>query len=165
MQMYQKAAQLTPAWALPRIQMATQLQLQTRLEQAAAELETAVQLQPRSSQARWMLARVYRLLGRHADAERTALALIERNPNYAPIYYDLGEVYEAAGKTGPAVEVYNSYLQLAPNFADSAMVRRKVAALRTGASPTAGQPKREVPPPQPAVTKRTPPTLKRSNER
>jgi tetratricopeptide (TPR) repeat protein len=75
---------------------------------------------------RWTLMRAHRLLGGLSDVERDATELTRLNPNYAPTYLELGRAYEAAGRSANAAEAYETYLLLAPNYADSDEIRRKV---------------------------------------
>jgi hypothetical protein len=58
------------------------------------------------------------------------LDLLKLNPNYAPAYIELGQTYELAGNPVKAAESYDTYLLLAPNFADSTEVRARVEKLR-----------------------------------
>jgi tetratricopeptide (TPR) repeat protein len=49
-------------------------------------------------------------------------AAIDLKPDYAPVYYQRGQAYEAAGETDDAVDDFQHYLDLAPDgpFADAA---------------------------------------------
>lgn len=146
-QAFQRAAQLTPEWGLPPFQIASQLIAAGQLREALPYLENAVKYNPRAIGTRWSLLRLNRLLGHPAEAERVGLDLLQLNPNYAPAYMELGLTYEAAGNPAKAAESYDTYLLLAPNYADSTEVRSRAERLRT----------------RPAT--RTAPTLKRSNGR
>ena len=70
-------------------------------------------------------------------AFRAAIAI---DPNYAPIYSELGAFLESQGQSEKAVLAFEKYLILAPNFIDSAAVREKMQRMR-----------------------RPPPTLRRNN--
>ena len=95
--------------------------------------------------------RVHRMLGNGQDFVRVTNAALAVDRNYAPIYAELGMFYEAARDQARATQAYDAYLLLAPNFADSAEVRKRVQALRTPPPP----------PPQPAKV----PTLRRDTDK
>jgi tetratricopeptide (TPR) repeat protein len=134
---FEKAAQLTPAWALPPLQIAQQLINTGDLRGALPYLEQAAKLNPRAIGIQWSLARGYRLLGRGPDFERAANATIAIDRNYAPIYTELGLYFESRREFAKAAQAFDAYLLLAPNFADSAEVRRHVQRNRTALQPKA----------------------------
>jgi Tfp pilus assembly protein PilF len=150
---FEHAAKLTPAWALPPLQIAQQLINAGDLQGAVPHLENAVKLNPMAIGIHWSLARVYRLLGNGPHFLRAANATIAVDRNYAPIYSELGLFYESIRDAAKAAQAYDTYLLLAPNFADSADVRKRLQGIRSPA-PTAAPPK------QPAK----PPTLRRDGE-
>jgi Flp pilus assembly protein TadD len=123
---FETAARLTPEWALPPFQIASQLMANGEVRQAVPYLEQASRYNPRSVIPRWTLMRAHRLLGGLSDVERDATELTRLNPNYAPTYLELGRAYEAAGRSANATEAYETYLLLAPNYADSDEIRRRV---------------------------------------
>jgi Flp pilus assembly protein TadD len=129
-QAFEAAARLTPEWALPPFQIASQLITAGKLREALPYLEDSVKYNPRSAGTRWNLLRLNRLLGRPADAERVGLELLKLNPTYAPAYIELGQTYELAGNSAKAAEAYDTYLLLAPNFADSTEVRARAERIR-----------------------------------
>ncbi len=129
-QSFERAAKLTPEWALPPFQIAAQLIAAGDLSKALPYLKQAVAYNPRSVGNRWSLLRLDRLLGRNADAVREATALIQLDPNYAPTYAELGLAYEADRNFAKALEAYDTYVLLAPNFVDSNGVRARAARLR-----------------------------------
>ncbi len=129
-QAFERAARLTPEWGLPPFQIASQLIAAGQLREALPHLENAVKYNPRSVGTRWSLLRLNRLLGRPAEAERAGLELLKLNPNYAPAYMELGLTYEAEGNFEKAGEAYDTYLLLAPNYADSTEVRSRVERIR-----------------------------------
>jgi Flp pilus assembly protein TadD/uncharacterized caspase-like protein len=137
---FDTAAKLTPAWALPPLQIAQQLITAGDIRNAIPYLEQAVKLNPQAIGIQWALARAYRLVGRGADFVRAASGTIALDPNYAPIYSELGQYYESAREFAKAAQAFDSYLLLAPNFTDSAEVRKRVqqnrAALQPKPAPT-----------------------------
>jgi tetratricopeptide (TPR) repeat protein len=134
---FDKAAQLTPAWALPPLQIAQQLIAAGDLRGALPYLEQAAKLNPRAIGIQWSLARAYRLLGRGPEFENTANATIAIDRNYAPIYTELGLYFESRREFARAAQAFDAYLILAPNFADSAEVRRHAQKNRTALQPKA----------------------------
>ena len=127
---FESAASLTPEWALPPYQIASQLIAAGDLSKAVPYLEKAVAYSPGVLGTRWSLVRVYRLLKRTSQAEREAAELIRINPNYAPVYTELGLAYAADGKFAQAAEALDTYVMLAPNFADANEVRALADRLR-----------------------------------
>jgi Flp pilus assembly protein TadD len=128
---FQTAARLTPAWALPPLQIAQQLISAGDLRGAVPYLENAAKLNPRAIGIYWSLARLHRLLGNTQDFVRVANATIATDQNYAPIYSELGLFYEGARDPAKAAQAYENYLLLAPNFADSIEVRKRLQTLRS----------------------------------
>jgi len=98
-----------------------------------------VQYNPRSIQSRWNLLRAYRLAGRAAELEAQAKEMIALEANYAPTYFELAMHYEAQRDFARAAQAFDTYLLLAPNYADSADVRARAArnrGLATQRAPT-----------------------------
>jgi tetratricopeptide (TPR) repeat protein len=129
-QAFERAAKLTPEWGLPPFQIAAQLMTAGDLGKALPYLKQAVAYNPRSVANRWNLLRVDRLLGHTSDAIRDGAALIQLDPNYAPTYAELGLAYEANREPAKALEAYDTYVLLAPNFVDSGGVRARATKLR-----------------------------------
>ena len=129
-QAFDIAAKLTPEWALPQFQIASQYLAAGDLKRAEPYLEKAVEYNPRSVENRWSLVHVERLLGKLNDAERLGAELIRLDATYAPAYLELGETYEMARNIPKAVEAYDAYVLLTPNFADTNSVRLHADRLR-----------------------------------
>ena len=127
---FDTAAKLTPEWALPPSQIASQMIARGELKQALPYLEKAVRNSPRSVPPHWNLLRLNRLLGRLPEVERLAAELGDLNPNYAPTYLELGEAYTAARQYTKAADAYDAYVLLAPNFADANDVRSRAERAR-----------------------------------
>ena len=130
-QAFETAAKLTPEWGLPPFQIASQLVAAGEPAKAVPYLEKAVAYNPRSVTNRWNLVHVLRIAGNSGRAEKEAAELIRLDPNYPPAYTELGLVYESQGNAAKAADAYDTYLLLAPNFADSAEVRTRAARLRS----------------------------------
>lgn len=129
---FDAAALLTPEWALPPFQIASQLIAKGDLKQAAPYLEKAVSYNPRSVGTRWSLLRLHRLLRQYADVDRDAVELLRLAPGYAPTYLELGRAYEEQRSPEKAAEAYETYLLLAPNYGDSEEIRGRTQRLRRG---------------------------------
>jgi uncharacterized caspase-like protein/tetratricopeptide (TPR) repeat protein len=129
-QAFEAAAKLTPEWGLPPFQIAQQLVTAGDPGKAIPYFEKAVAFHPRSVINRWNLVRVLRLAGKASQAEREGAELLRLDPNYAPSYLELGQVYEIQGNATKAAEAYDTYVLLAPNFADTAAVRARANQIR-----------------------------------
>jgi len=127
---FEQARKLTPNWALPPLQIAQLLLAANEPGKARPFLEEATRLFPKAVGLQWTLARVNRVLKRPEAFLAAAQAAIAINPNYAPIYAELGAFHEANGETGKAAAAYDTYLTLAPNFADSNAIRERAQQLR-----------------------------------
>lgn len=147
---FETAARLTPAWALPPLQLAQQRINAGDLRGAIPFLENAAKLNPKAPGISWSLARVHRLLRNRQDFARAANATLAIDREYAPIYFEMGQFYESINDSAKAAQAYEAYLLLAPNFADSAEVRKRVQAISA---------------PAPAVTPRATPTLRRETDK
>jgi uncharacterized caspase-like protein/Flp pilus assembly protein TadD len=129
-QAFETAAKLTPEWGLPQFQIASQLLAAGNVRGAVPYLEKAVAFNPRSVTNRWNLVHALRLAGDNPRAEREAGELIRMEPNYPPAYLELGQVYEMQRNAAKAIEAFDTYVALAPNYADTNEVRARAARLR-----------------------------------
>ncbi|MBL8176977.1 MAG: caspase family protein [Bryobacterales bacterium] len=128
---FDKAGELTPQWGLPFFQIGQTLLNAGQAGPALAYLEKAVKLYPRSNLARWTLLRAYRLAGQAGEFERTAQEMMAADANYAPVYLELGEYFEARKDFARAAQAFDAYLLLAPNFSDSGQVRQRAQRSRS----------------------------------
>jgi tetratricopeptide (TPR) repeat protein len=117
---YKRAAQLSPGWALPHYRLGLQYFARGKAKEAQREFNLAKDMDPSFLQARWWNAHTYSQQGRYAEAEREAKELIALAPGYTPAYIELGTIYQAAKRYDSAAEVFNKYLQIAPNPAAAA---------------------------------------------
>ena len=127
---FDRARQLTPNWALPPLQIAQMLISAGEMARALPYLEEAARLFPKATGIQWSLARLNRVLRRPEAFLAAARATLAADPNYAPIYSELGLFHEANGSMAEAAEAYNAYLTLAPNLVDSNQVRERMQRLR-----------------------------------
>jgi tetratricopeptide (TPR) repeat protein len=127
---FDKAAELTPEWGLPYLQIAQTLVNAGKTRDAIPYLEKAVKFNPRAIQSQWSLLHAYRIADRDADFDRQAREVLALDANYAPTYLDIGSYFESHQNLASAARAYDIYLSLAPNFADSAQIRTRSARLR-----------------------------------
>ena len=127
---FDEARKLTPNWALPPLQIANMLIAANEPGKARPFLEEATRLFPKSAGLQWSLARINRVLKRPEAFLAAAQAAIAINPNYAPIYAELGAFHESNGDAANAAQAFETYLTLAPNFPDSVAIRDRVQRLR-----------------------------------
>ncbi|MFL6274782.1 MAG: caspase family protein [Blastocatellia bacterium] len=121
-----KAAQLAPNWALPRFQLGAQYYNQREFERAAAEFKAALDLAPKDAISRLMLVRTYRERSDYARAEGEAQQLLQANASYAPVYVELGLIYEASRAYDKAATAFENYLRLMPQDPDRAIVEQRI---------------------------------------
>lgn len=127
---FERARQLTPNWALPPLQVAQLLLQGNEPARALPFLEEAARLFPRAAGIQWSLARLNRVLRKPEAFLAAARATIAADANYAPIYSELGQYYDAAGDSTKAAAAYSAYLTLAPNLVDSNRVRERLNQLQ-----------------------------------
>ena len=130
-QAFDTAARLTPEWALPPFQIASQYIAAGDLKRAQPYLEKAVAYNPRSVGTRWSLMHVDRLLGQMTEVERQGSELLKLDPTYAPAYLELAQAYEVTRNIPRAVEMYDAYVLLTPNYAGTDSVRLHADRLRS----------------------------------
>jgi len=130
---FEMAAKLAPVWALPPFEIARQLVNAGDLRGAVPFLESAARLNPRAIGIQWSLARAHRLLGNGQAFLNAANQAIAVDRNYAPIYSELGLFYESLRDPVRAAQAYDNYLLLAPNFTDSAEIRKRLQSIRSPA--------------------------------
>lgn len=131
-----KAAELTPEWALPMVQLGSQLLAGGKVKEALGYFEKAVRFSPEARGNRALLVRAYRLAGRTGEARRGAEELIQLDPTYPPGHLELARTLEVQGDALGAAGAYEAYLLLAPNYGDSEEIRAKTQRLRTTGSGT-----------------------------
>jgi tetratricopeptide (TPR) repeat protein len=127
---FRNAAARAPEWSLPRVQLATQLKSRKQFDRAIDEVRAAISFYPIALQPRWMLTNLLRTTNRLQEAEKTAGDILRIDPNYAPAYVELGQIYEAQQRYEQAADAYAAYVQLAPNFSDTAAVRARAGQIR-----------------------------------
>ena len=97
---------------VPPLQIAQQLIAANDLQNAVPYSGTGGKVNPRAVGIHWSLARLYRLLGRGQEFLQLANSTIALDRNYAPIYSELGQYYEATREFAKAAQAYDSYLLL-----------------------------------------------------
>jgi serine/threonine protein kinase/Flp pilus assembly protein TadD len=108
----QKAIELSPSFALPRVdlsqwyaQAATrgEISYEDGLLQAVRQAEHAVQLEPTCVDARCALARAYYLGRRYNEAERILSPIVDTNPSNVQALIAYSELLSVVGRHGPAL--------------------------------------------------------------
>ena len=93
------------------------------LDVALSSARQAVAADPQLAEARLALARVYRRMGRSADAGEELRRAVQLDALNAAIYLELGYVSAARGDFGEAVASWERYLRMATDAPDAAAVR------------------------------------------
>lgn len=133
-QAFEKAAELTPQWGLPFLQLAQLHMAGGRIKDAIPHLEKAVRYNPKSIASHWLLARACRLGKMSNEFERAIRSLLALDPNYAPAYLELAAYLEGQRDFSRAAQAYEAYLTLAPNFESSAAIHERAERARKLAS-------------------------------
>jgi tetratricopeptide (TPR) repeat protein len=120
---FRRAGQIAPQWSFPRLHLGIQYYNRQKFEQAESEFQAAISLNPRDPIDRWWLVRIYRERGRYRDAEKAALELIRLTPEFASVHVELGLSYEADHEYTKAADELETYLRLAPNSRDAAVIQ------------------------------------------
>ncbi len=131
---FKRAAELAPQWSFPRLHLGMQYYARGKMDRAEGEFEAAVRLDPRDPYASWWLVKLYRERSRYPDAEAAALNLIRIVPAFASVHVELGLIYEATRQYSRAAAEFDTYLRLAPNAPDVALIRYDPARIQESAA-------------------------------
>jgi tetratricopeptide (TPR) repeat protein len=71
----------------------------------------------------------------YAEAEKLYRRAAESEPNFAPAWRGLGELFEKQSQWGQSIEAYRKYLELHPTAMDRLMIMRRVQAMESKAAP------------------------------
>jgi tetratricopeptide (TPR) repeat protein len=74
--------------------------------------------QPDDSFLAYAISLEYRALGDHRNAAALLTALIKKDPDYLPSYYQLGKMQEDNGQLTEAIETYKAGKKLAKRTSD-----------------------------------------------
>jgi len=86
------------------------------LDEAMSTAKLAVQYAPNNPDSHYTLGLIQQKRGNYAEAERAMRAAVVVNPNYADVYFSLGELYADQIKDQPkAVDAFRRYLELGGN--------------------------------------------------
>ncbi|MCS7041839.1 MAG: tetratricopeptide repeat protein [Bryobacteraceae bacterium] len=96
-----------------------------RLEQ----LQQLVEQDPANSRFRYMLGMELLGMGRAAEAAETLRALLERDPDYVPAWYQAGRAFEQAGDPESARACYRLGIEAARRAGDMHAASELQAAL------------------------------------
>jgi len=88
------------------------------LDEAMSAAKLAVQYAPNNPDSHYTLGLIQEKRGNYVEAERAMRDAVAVNPNYADVYFSLGELYADQIKDQPkAVEAFRRYLELGGNHA------------------------------------------------
>jgi beta-barrel assembly-enhancing protease len=71
----------------------------------------------------------------YTEAEKLYRRATESEPNYAPAWRGLGELFEKQNQSEQSIEAYRKYLELQPAAMDRLMIMRRVKALESKTTP------------------------------
>jgi uncharacterized caspase-like protein/tetratricopeptide (TPR) repeat protein len=129
-QSFERAERTAPEWALPVLQVGQMLMAGGEPDKAVPYFEKSVRLQPRSITNRWSLLRAYRIAGHSKRFESQLADTLKVDPNYPPVYLEAGLHFKAMNNYERALQAMDTYLLLAPNYADSSQVQDTANELR-----------------------------------
>lgn len=96
------------------------------LDEAMSAAKLAVQYAPNNPDSHYTLGLIEEKQGHHVEAERAMRDAVAVNPNYADVYFSLGELYADQLKDQPkAVEAFRRYLELGGNHTRARAVVEK----------------------------------------
>lgn len=119
---------VTPDYAGVHVNLGVGLAASGRLEEAVAELETALEIDPGSDVAHTNLASALYRLGRLDEAEQHCRLALALNPGRPEAHYNMGVILAARGHHELAREHFRRALELNPHLAAA---RRALAAVST----------------------------------
>jgi tetratricopeptide (TPR) repeat protein len=125
MQAFQKAIDLSGgryAWA--EIGFGYLLYLEGKSEEAVTIIRRGLELDVRSPDGYLILGMALLRLNRLDEAEKSAREALLRNPNFAPAYLVLSDAYGHRREYRAQLQGLDAYLKLAPNGAESEIVRQ-----------------------------------------
>src|SRR5574341_1648669 len=106
------------------------LEVLPNLDEAISTAKLAVQHAPNNPDSHYTLGLIQEKRGNYGEAERAMRAAVAVNPNYADVYFSLGELYSDKIKDQPkAIEAFRRYLELGGNDA-----RARAAVEKAGPS-------------------------------
>lgn len=107
------AAKADPTWGEPHVVVGELLldQSDQNAAEAATHFQKALELNPKDGAAKAGLARVKSIQGDHDGAIAILTEAVQLNPKPERLYYQLGLVYERAGRYEKAVEAYRKALE------------------------------------------------------
>jgi len=123
-----RCLELAPGLAAARFDLATELCLQQRNEEAAPHVERLLAAAPDNSEYLCLQAQLFRLRGRNDEAAAVLQRALEANPRDAKVYMHIGHLKRDLGDQAATVEAYRHALTIKPGMADA---YRSLADLKT----------------------------------
>jgi tetratricopeptide (TPR) repeat protein len=104
------------------------LEVLPNMDEAISAAKLAVQYAPNNPDSHYTLGLIQEKRGNYVEAERAMQAAVVVNPNYADVYFSLGELYSDRIKDEPkAVAAFRRYLELGGNDARARAAVEKAA--------------------------------------
>ncbi|NCO60605.1 tetratricopeptide repeat protein [bacterium] len=123
---YEQASKLTGGDPRIRMLLSTMLIRKGRFEEALKHLERVIEANPQLIIAHYYRGRVNFELKRIPQAEEAFLQALELNERLEPALYDLGTLYQMAGRDVDAIETYERLLSFHPQ---NLAVRERLVSL------------------------------------
>jgi serine/threonine-protein kinase len=109
---YRRSLQLDPNHAQTHLYYSQLLQILGRLDESIAQMRVALQLNPLSTYTRVNATYLLYVAGHEAEAIAQLMQLEQTEPAYAPIHFNLGQVYDAMNRHGEAVVEFRRAISL-----------------------------------------------------
>lgn len=136
-----EAVRLDPKNGTTFTDLGDTLQEHGDLDDALSAYQTARTLVPNSAPLRNNLGYVFVKKGNLDDAIAEWREAARIDPKYPPAHINLGEALESKGDVQGAIAAYERFLELVTNREDIEMIRKRIAALKSGAKPSQDQQK------------------------
>ena len=114
-----RCLELAPGLAAARFDLATELCLQQRNEEAAPHVERLLAAAPGNSEYLCLQAQLFRLRGRNDEAAAVLRRAVESNPKDPKVYMHIGHLKRDLGEQATSVEAYRHALDINPGMAEA----------------------------------------------
>lgn len=122
-QQFEKALAMAPGYTEPLEQLATMNFAEKDPNAAIARIERQALLEPKSASLQYLLGRAYQASGDTKQAEKAFMKAVELNPNAAPAYVSLGQIYGASKEYDRAIAELDKALASRPDQPAALMLK------------------------------------------
>jgi len=122
-QQFERALAMAPGFTEPLEQLAAMSFVEKNPQAAITRIERQALLQPNSPGLQYLLGRAYQASGDVKQAERAYLKAIELNPQAAPAYVSLGQIYGASKEYDRAIGELDKALASRPDQPAALMLK------------------------------------------